>query len=398
MGNDTRQGMARRDFLKSAAATAGITVVGAKSVAGTQANSKVEIGIIGTGGRGVWFGKLCHQHAPTKVVALADPFEDRLKAGRDALKVDASRCYKGLDGYKELLASKVDAVSITSPPYFHPAQTIDSVKAGKHVILAKPVAVDVPGCNTIVEAGELAKGKVSLLVDFQTRSTPLFMEAAKRVHRGDIGKCVLGQVYYHGGRLRPRADVNDRSDAARLRNWVFDIALSGDIITEQNIHVIDVANWYLKAHPTKAYGTGGRKVRTDVGDCWDHFVVTFWYPDDVLVDFESTQFAKGYSDLCTRVFGANGTVDSHYGGDVKITGDKPFKGGPTGNMFTGGTITNIKDFTESIHTGKYLNNAKQSADSNLTTILGRMAAHENRTVTWDEMIKANKRMVVNLKL
>jgi len=400
MSERTGQGMARRDFLRSAAAaTAGITVVQAKSVAGSEANSKVELGIIGAGGRGAWFGRLCHEHAAVKVVALADAFDDRLKAGRNALRVNPSRCYKGLDGYKELLASKLDAVSITSPPYFHPDQVMDSIEAGKHVIVAKPVAVDVPGCNTIIEAGERAKGKkLSLLVDFQTRSTPLYLEAVKRVHAGDIGKCVLGQVYYHGGRLGHQADPKDKSDAARLRNWVFDIALSGDIIVEQNVHVLDVANWLLQSHPTKAYGTGGRKVRTDVGDCWDHFVVTFWYPNDVLVDFESTQFAKGYSALTARVFGSHGTVDTNYGGEVKITGDKPYKGGNTGKMFTEGTITNIKDFVESMQNGKLLNNAKQSAQSSLTTILGRTAAYENKTVTWDEMIRANKRMVANLKL
>ncbi len=399
MSDPTPQGMARRDFLKSAAvATAGVTVVQAKSVKGSRANSKVELGIIGTGGRGVWFGKLCHKHADIQVVALADPFDDRLKVGRDALKVDASRCHKGLDGYKELLASKVDAVSVTSPPYYHPEQVMASIDAGKHVIVAKPVAVDVPGCNIVLEAGKKAEGKLSLLIDFQTRSTPLFIEAAKRVHAGDIGKPVLGQVCYHGGRLSPRVDPKKRSDAARLRNWVFDIALSGDIIVEQNIHVLDVANWYLRSHPIKAYGTGGRKVRTDVGDCWDHFVVTYWYPNDVLVDFESTQFAKGYSDLCTRLFGSNGTVDSHYFGHVSIKGDKPFKGGDTKGMFTDGTVANIKALVESMRSAKPINNAKESVDSNLTCILGRIAAHENRTVTWDEMIKANKRMVADLKL
>ncbi len=400
MSNEPQSGMGRRSFLKSAAAaTAGISVVKAESVAGTKANSTVELGIIGTGGRGVWFGKLCHQHKACKVVALHDPFEDRLKVGRDALGVDASRCYDGLKGYEELLASGVDAVSITSPPYFHPPHTIAAIRAGVPVIVAKPVASDVDGCETILEAGKLAaRKKISLLVDFQTRSTPYFIEAAKRVHAGDIGKCVLGDVAYHGGRLRPKTDPKDKSDAARLRNWVFDIALSGDIIVEQNIHVIDVANWYLQSHPIKAYGTGGRKVRTEVGDCWDHFCVTFWYPNDVLVQFQSTQFSKGYGDLCTRIFGSKGVVDSHYFGIVRIVGDKPYKGGHTKGMFTEGTVTNIKNFVTSIKNGQPLNNVAESVDSNLTCILGRMAAYENRTVPWDEMIAKSKRFKVNLNL
>ncbi len=401
MTTSNDHGMARRTFLKSAAAAAatGVTVVKAESVKGTAANSKVELGIIGTGGRGVWFGKLCHEHTDLKVVALHDIFEDRLKVGREALGVDPSRCHKGLDGHKELLAGKLDAVSITSPPYFHPAQTMDSIKAGKHVIVAKPIAVDVPGCDTVRDAGKLAaKKNLSLWVDFQTRSTPLFVEAAKRVHRGDIGKMVLGDVAYHGGRLRPKVDPKDKSDAARLRNWVFDIALSGDIIVEQNIHVIDVANWYLQTNPIKAYGTGGRQVRTEVGDCWDHFVVTYWYPNDVIVHFQSTQFAPGYGDLCTRMFGADGVVDSHYFGVVRILGKKPFKGGETKGMFTDGTVANMKSLVEAIRADKPINNVPESVDSNLTCILGRTAAYEGATVTWNQMIRANKTMDVSLKL
>ena len=246
MNGQANHGMVRREFLKTAAvATAGFTVVKAESVTGTQANSKIELGIIGVGGRGVWIGHLFHKHSNFKVVALADAFEDRLEKGSKELQVDKARCYRGLEGYKELLASKVDAVAIKSPPCFHPEQVLDSVQAGVHVLVAKPVAVDVPGCNTIIEAGKKAEGKVSLLVDFQTRSTPLFLEAVKRVHEGAIGKPVLGQVYYHGGRLGAQADPKDPSPAARLRNWVFDKALSGDIIVEQNVHVIDVANCCL---------------------------------------------------------------------------------------------------------------------------------------------------------
>jgi predicted dehydrogenase len=174
---------------------------------------------------------------------------------------------------------------------------------------------------------------------------------------------------------------------ARLMNWVFDIELSGDIIVEQNIHVIDVANWYLNSHPIKAYGTGGRKARTDVGNCWDHYIVTFWYPNDVLVDFSSGQYLKGYDDLCIRVYGSEGTVDSHYGGPVKITGDHEWAGGTTDGIYKDGTVNNIKDYHASIVNGKPLyNTVEESTKSNLSAILGRMAAYENRIVTWEEMM------------
>jgi predicted dehydrogenase len=400
--NETNQSnIGRRGFLKTAAVTAGITIVKARSVAGSKANSTLELGLIGPGKRGLMIGGRFNKESGFRVVALADVFDDRLQLGRDKFKVEESRCYKGLEAYKELIASKVDAVAIETPPYCHPEQTMAAVEAGKHVFLAKPVAVDVPGCREIIEAGKKAKGKVSLLVDFQTRATPFFQEAAKRVHQGAIGKPVLGHIYYHAQTLfnkKAYADPKDPSPAARLRNWCFDKALSGDIIVEQSVHVLDVANWYLKSHPKKALGTGGRKARTQVGDCWDHFVCTFWYPKDVLVDFSHSQFIKQFSDLCARVYGSEGTVDSHYGGKVTITGDHPWPG--IGNQNTGriGVGNNIKAFEKSIRSGEYVNNAEESATSSLTTILGRIAAYEERTVTWEEMMKANKKLELNLKL
>jgi len=217
------------------------------------------------------------------------------------------------------------------------------------------------------------------------------------VHAGEIGGPVLAHAFYHAGRLQPKDRSGMRAGEVFIRNWVFDKALSGDIIVEQNIHVLDVVNWYLRSHPLKAFGTGGRKARTDVGDCWDHFLVTFWYPNDVKVDFSSAQFTKGFNDLCIRVYGSAGTLDSHYGGAVSITGDRPWKGTDKDDTFREGTIANIRNFVESIRAGKPLNNAAESVDSNLTAILGRTAAYGERPVSWDEMLQASQKLEANLK-
>ncbi len=388
----------RRQFLGSSAAAAGVLILDPKTVFGTQANSAVEVGIIGCGGRGNWIGAFFPEYAGARIVALADPFADRLESTQKKLNVDSSRLYRGLNGYRDLLASKLDAVAIESPPYYHPEQVSAAVAAGKHVYLAKPMAVDAPGCRSIQASGEKARGKLSFLVDFQTRSQPVFQEAARRVHGGAIGSPVLGHVYYHAGRLRPQDKPGMSVSEARLRNWVFDKTLSGDIIVEQNIHVIDVANWYLQGHPLRACGTGGRKARVDVGDCWDHFLVTFWYPNDVKVDFSSAQFTRGYDDLCIRVYGSAGTVDSHYGGLVRITGDNPWKGADKDDTFREGAVTNVKNFVESIRTGKYVNNVAESVESNLTAVLGRMAAYRGREVTWEQMLKDNEKLEANLRL
>jgi predicted dehydrogenase len=193
MPEDQRGKTGRRVFLGS---SAGALLLKPEIAFGSQANSAVEVGIIGAGGRGNWIGDFFAGKAGARVVALADVFHDRLETAQKKFGVPASRAYRGLESYRDLVASKLDAVIIETPPYFHPEQVAAAVEAGKHVFLAKPVAVDVPGCRSIRESGERAKGRLSFLVDFQTRAQPVFQEAAARVHRGDIGTPVLGHVFY----------------------------------------------------------------------------------------------------------------------------------------------------------------------------------------------------------
>jgi predicted dehydrogenase len=378
----------RRGFLRTASTGGGLLLLKPQTVFGTSANSAVEIGIIGCGGRGNWIGNHFKEHTGARIVALADAFRDRLESTGGKFGVEAARQFEGIDGYKRLLEGKLDAVVIESPPYFHPEQAAAAAAAGRHIYVAKPVATDVAGCKSIQATGEKVKGRLSFLVDLQTRVRPVFQEAQQRIQRGEIGAPVMAQVYYHTGRLKPQDTAGMNAEQARLRNWVFDKRLSGDVIVEQHIHVLDVANWYLDAHPLRAFGTGGRKARVDVGDNWDHFLATFWYPNDVRVDFSSSQFLKGYHDMCIRVYGSKGTMDSHYGGTVKMTGDTKWDGGDKDDTFTGGAVTNVKNFVESLRTGQYLNNASVGATSTLTSILGRTAAYRGAIVSWDEMLRA----------
>ena len=392
-----KTGIDRRKFLQTATATGGMMIVGPQAVRGSQANSRLELGIIGSGSRGEFIGKLFEQHGNAKVVALHDYFASRVKGLGELLKVEASRRYTGLDGYRQLLESKVDAVAIESPPYFHPEQAIATMRAGKHLFLAKPMGVDVPGIMSIVEEAKKVRGKLSVIVDFQARNDPYFREAAKRVREGAIGKIVGGHVYYHARPNKHQKKTNPQ--VQRLQHWLFDKALAGDIIVEQNIHVLDMAHMFINAHPLKAQGTGRRTSVAQVGDYWDEFYVTYWYPNDIRIDFSGLQFLRGYGDLCARIYGEIGTADTHYMGKVTITGDQPWPGGDTAGLYTSGAVNNIKDFSASIFEGKPLfDTVEPSAESCLAGVLGRMAAYEGRIVTWDEMMKRKPRLDAKLQL
>lgn len=388
--------LSRRGFLAGATAL-GITILKPELVRGSQANSKVAIGLVGCGGRGNWIADLFNKHGGYQFVGTADYFEDRATNSGKRLGVAAEKCFSGLSGYKRLLDSKPDAIAIESPPFFHPEQALAGVEAGAHVYCAKPIAVDVPGCLTIAEAGRRGtEKKRCVLIDFQTRASEIYQECVRRVQAGDIGPIVSVEAVYYcggtwGGAEALAKDPNNPEN--RMRAWGLDRVLSGDVITEQNIHALDVATWFVGRDPIKAYGACSRKGRGDPGTCHGSFACTFVFPDDVFAGFISKQLGTGYDDIGCRVFGPKGTADTHYFGAVLIRGEKSYKGGRMDNLYTDGAVANIAAFHQSIVKGECANpTVAPSVRSNLTTILGRTAAYKKAEVTWDDMMKANEKL------
>jgi myo-inositol 2-dehydrogenase / D-chiro-inositol 1-dehydrogenase len=409
----------RRRFLKTAATTAGAMFIKPSLVHGTAANSAVRVGLLGCGGRGTEDAANLIDTGNARVVALADLFRDQLDAARahfnqlqqvkDYTDIDASQLFLGPNAYQQIAHSKeVDAIVIATPPYYHPQHLEVVIAAGKHVYLEKPVAVDVPGALRVAEMAKRADGKLSLDVGFQIRDCPPFVELVRRIHGGALGNIVCGEAHYLTGYIDRPAWPNASPAERRLRNWVYDRALSGDIIVEQNIHVIDICNWILKGHPLKASATGGRLGRPPSdGDAYGNYNVLFHYPDNVDVTFSSTQFAKGWWDVTERFFGTKGVSQSPYTGALGIWGDEPWqapmtpaKDKPDAPAFsvTGNFTSNLefadrekkKAFVDSITGGNFHNQAAKGAESAISCILARTAAYKNHEITWDEIMKSGE--------
>ena len=392
--------VSRRGFIAGASAAAAATVLQTKTAFGYQANSKVSIGLTGCGGRGTWIAGLFKDHGGYEIAAVHDYFPDRANACGDKFGVDPARRFSGLKGYERMLQEKIDAIVIESPPYFHPEQAAAGVAAGKHVYVAKPIAVDVPGCKSIEQSGaDATKAGLCFLVDFQTRADPFYIEAIRRVHEGALGKFAFGESTYHAGIPWVRQEQAAREAAtnpeARLTAWGVDQILSGDIITEQNIHTLDVASWIMDAPPVCAFGTGGRMVR-DYGDCWDTFSITFKYADNVGIAFSSRQF-NGHGSkpegIRNRMFGVDGVLETEYGGDVLIRGTNFYRGGKSPAIYKDGAVTNIATFHKTIQEGECKNpTVPPSVRSNLVTILGRTAAYRGEIVYWDDLLKSDEKL------
>ena len=423
MSADAKQGthtfnkVDRRKFIGAAATTAGMLLLKPDLVRGTDANSTVRVALLGCGGRGTEDATNMIDTGGARVVALGDLFQDQLDKARDNFnriqqakgypELDPSQLFVGPNAFQQVATSKeVDAIVIATPPYYHPQHLEAAVAAGKHVYLEKPVAVDVPGALKVIEIGKRAQGKLSLDVGFQIRDCPPFVEMVKRIHGGALGKIICGESHYFAGYLDRPAWPDATPVERRLRNWVYDRALSGDIIVEQNIHVIDICNWVLKAHPLKASASGGRAGRPTDGDVYGNYDVLFHYPDGVDVTFSSTQFAKGWWEVTERFFGTKGTSQSPYSGPLGIWGDEPWQAEGTpakdaGHAFsaTGKFTSNLefadrekkKAFVESITSGSLHNQADKGAESVLSCIMARTAAYTAREVTWEETLKSRER-------
>jgi myo-inositol 2-dehydrogenase / D-chiro-inositol 1-dehydrogenase len=418
--------MDRREFLGGVTGVSGLMLVNSRTAFGYEANSAVRLGLLGCGNRGTSVATSFAQNTSARIVALADIFPDQLDKGKahfDQVNaklgvpaIDSKLMFRGHRAFEVIANSKdVDAVQISTPPWFH-VQHLDAVvTAGKHAYCEKPLGVDVAQTRQALEIGKRAEGRLSLDVGFQVRSAPPIAEVVRRIHEGAVGKVASIAAHYNA----PASTYPDRgkisADELRLRNWLWDRVLSGDILVEQNIHVIDICNWILKSHPVKAVATGGRNVLSHFGDCWDNYQVIYTYPDDVHVSFSSTQYGTGgWFNVSESIFGAAGVAEAPYSGPVRIVGDNAWEwkdntqaSSGTATFATNGAFSDNlafadrekdKSFIESITSGKFHNQAAEGVDTALSCMLGRMAGMQGHEVTWDDLLKHGERYEMKIDM
>jgi predicted dehydrogenase len=232
---------------------------------------------------------------------------------------------------------------------------------------------------------------------------PPIAAIAEKIKAGALGKVATVSGNYNSPASTEKVHPGAKPDEYRLRNWLWDRALSGDILVEQNIHIIDLCNWMLGARPLKATATGGRNVLTHFGDCWDNYQVDFTYPGDVHFSFASTQFgADGRFDAGLKLFGSAGSGTVPYSGAVQITGAQAWEwqestsSVPGEGKFAanGAFLDNLKyadrdkdrGFIDSITSGPAHNQIAAGVETALSCMLGRMAGYQHREVTWEDLL------------
>jgi len=394
-------------------------------VFGTKNNSAIRIGFIGCGGRGTGVITSMSANTNINIIALADLFEDKLIIAREKLnelnikrgfaEIQMSNIHQGSNAYLKLLENKsVDAILISTPAYAHPEILEAAVAAGKHAYCEKPAAIDIDGCKRILKIDETINKKLSVVIGFQIRYATPYIEMVKRIQRGDIGDLISVQLYYFSSGV-PIKSINGMTyDEARIRNHFHFNELSGGILLDQGIHMIDVCNWTLQSNPLHAIGDGGEKGCFEFGNTWTNYQVIYKYPNDVNVSVQSTQIGQSFGDVGARFVGTKGIAEAHYSGGVFIEGENKWDSGVIKSegalslqqIAAGASLSSLDDadknkgvsFIDSIETGQYLNQLKSGCNSTLSAILGREAATRQKMVSWDEINFSSEKIDPKLDL
>lgn len=407
----------RRDFIKASSALMAGGAVGSLSMArsaNAAGSDVIRMGLIGCGGRGTGAATdaVKGSDGTAKIVAMGDVFEDQLQKSYRSLKglaeafdVPKERQFVGFDAYQKVLASDIDLVILATPPGFRPLHYEAAIKAGKHVFMEKPVAVDAAGVRKVLKATEESKKKgLAVAVGLQRRHEAKYIETIKAIHDGIIGDIVLTRAYWNGATpwVRPRQEGLTEIEY-QMRNWYYFNWICGDHIVEQHIHNLDVINWVMNGYPTKAQGQGGCQVRKgkDYGETFDHHFVEFIYekkgayPGATMLSqcrhipncwnsvSEYAHGTKGYADISgSKIYDLSGKMVHNF---AKLGADG--QGGSNGHQYE------HVDLFRNLRAGKLPNEGEFGALSTMTAIMGRMCTYSGNQLTWEEAL--NSQVVVS---
>jgi predicted dehydrogenase len=395
----------RRSFIKTSALITGGAMLSPLTLPGAYAagDDAIKIAVIGCGGRGTGAVFQAFETGQNiQLVAMADAFKDRLdksherilkKYGKDKVIVPEEKKFVGFDGYK-LAMEDADVVIIATPPGFRPDHFEEAVRQEKQIFMEKPMATDAVGIRRILAAAETAKAKkLNVVVGLQRHYQDNYIQTIDRIHNGEIGDIIGGQVFWNDGGVWVRERQPGQTEMEyQMRNWYYFNWLCGDHITEQHVHNLDVANWVKNSYPVKAEGTGGRMVRTgkENGEIFDHHVVLFTYEDGTVIHSECRHFPGAHNRVDESFQGTKGKAYMNAGHTGKLT---DLKGN---SLYEHDGKNNANPYQvehdllfDAVVKGEYkFADAENGAKSTMTSILGRYATYSGKPVTWEEGINS----------
>ncbi len=405
----------RRRFLKDA----GLGVLGASllsqvspKVHAAESNT-IQIALVGCGGRGGGAAQnaLHPNTGPTKLIATADVFEDRVVGMTKALNeklgdkagVPPERTFHGFDAYKKAMdcLKPGDVVLLATPPVFRPLHVEYAVSKGLNIFMEKPFATDSPGTRRLQAAVKAAEEKnLKIACGLMWRHCAAREETIKRIHGGEIGEILQIRGFRMQDKFMPRTRRPEESEVEyQLRNFHFFDWAGGDVLIDFCIHNIDTACWAKNAWPVKAIGFGGRSEPGLGGQMFDSWYAEFEFADGShLATHVATRnnCFNMYSDFAYGTKGSAVLMDNL--GQAK---SRLYK---SQTMVPENLLWAYPDrepnpyqvehdlFFDAIRNNKPYNEGHRACEANFASLLARAAINSGKIVTWDDIVKSELKL------
>ena len=411
--------MKRRDFLKTSAAAAAVSMsaAGLSVARGAQAKGDdvIKVILVGCGNRGMGaIRQRLDVGDNMRLVAIVDADPEKAQIAYKTFTGELKETYKekialtpetvftGFQGYKQGIDLCDQALLVTTPG-FRPDTYKYAVEQGKHVFMEKPCCVDAHGYKTLLAANKIAdEKKLCVVVGLQRHYEQRYLEWMEQYNKGLLGDLICSRVYWNGSGMweRPRRP-EDTEMRFQMRNWYHFVWISGDNINEQHVHNIDIANWVHGKgdphyHPVKAVGMGGRQVRAfprfrNSGYRWDHFYVEYTYPDGTKMYSQSRHQENCWNYVNEEFEGTKGFAElgeNKGGGWFKERGTNKllWQFDPKTQKLPQPFQQEHNELVRFIREGIPHNDGWYGANSSFTAAFGRLAAYSGKELDWDETV------------
>lgn len=248
----------------------------------------VKLGVIGAGGFSRLHLEGIHLANNCEAVAICDPVIE--KAKEKAEKFDIPNYYGSIE---ELLADpEVEAVTVVTNDQTHKEATIKALRAGKHVLCEKPMALDLEECKEMI-AVQKETGNI-LMVGQIGRYTEAFNKAIEIVNSGEIGELFCVESEY----------AHDYSHIGGQGGWR--VTPERHAIIGGGCHAVDLMR-RIAGNPIEVFAYSNHKVLTDwpVDDCT---IAVMKFPNNVIGRVLCSIGCKRKYTMRTVIYGSEGTL------------------------------------------------------------------------------------------
>jgi predicted dehydrogenase len=415
--------ISRRELGKRAGQAAAVSALAGIAIPNVYAgeNSTIQIALVGCGNRGTGAAEnaLRVKDAQTKLVAMADAYQDRLDSSYLRLMADfflaakahvpKERQFVGFDAYKKAMdcLRPGDVVIFATPLAFRWVHFTYAIEKGLNVFMEKPLSADGAASRRLLALAEQATARnLKVGVGLMSRHARPLQQLHQRISDGEIGDIVLMRGYRMAGAVgtfasppKPGKVTDLEYQIRRFHSFLWS---GGGCFSDFNIHIIDHLSWMKNAWPVMAQGVGGRHYKFAdngapfVDQNFDSYGIEYTFPDGTKMLFDGRCIDGAEENYHSFVHGTKGVAIASKMGDCGAP-SSTFKGltaSPENRIWestdrSGSYQNEWDDLIAAIINDRPYNEVKRGVEASVVTSMGRMAAHTGRQITFDAMLNSD---------